>query len=123
MPNQRIAATPRGGEQRGWLLPVRVAIQPAQSELHSRAPSRWPTGSSPSAAADMQRSCAAPMQVHRVEEGELIVVVNSAHLDHGVVDRLAADDFSEQTFESLGCRSGPDGKRERDDVSGKDSAV
>jgi len=71
----------------------------------------------------MQRSRAAPVEVHRVEEGKLIVVGNGAHRRHGVVNGLAADDFSEQTLKTLGCRCGPDGKRERDDVSGEDAAV
>jgi hypothetical protein len=63
------------------------------------------------------------MEVHCVKEGVLVVAVNGAHRSHCVIDRLAADDLSEQAREALCCRCSPDGERERDDICGKDRAV
>jgi len=121
--DQRLSAASRGRKERGWFLPVREAIQHAQGELHSGAPGRSRTGLSGSGIGYVHRPRAAPMEMHCVKKGVLVVAVNGAHCRHRVVDVLAADHFAQQALDALCCRCGPDRERERDDVCWQYRAV
>src|SRR5271168_4679276 len=63
------------------------------------------------------------MDVHSVEEAVLVFGLYSAHCCHSSINSFASDNFVEQARQALCCRCGPDGKRERDDVCGKNDAV